>query len=116
MSSFYIVSPRKVAAGVTGQDFVTSLRVGGDILINDIYFQSGNSSLQITTSGNYIDLSVNVAQFVQKTGDVFTGNLIFQPTSGNAGLVLHHSTSNPSSTEVGGLYFNSFKMRKASKQ
>ena len=108
MSSFYIVSPRKVAAGVTGQDFVTSLRVGGDILINDIYFQSGNSSLQITTSGNYIDLSVNVAQFVQKTGDVFTGNLIFQPTSGNAGLVLHHSTSNPSSTEVGGLYFNSF--------
>ncbi len=91
MSSFYIVSPRKVAAGVTGQDFVTSLRIGGDILINDIYFQSGNGTLQITTSGNYIDFSVDTNQFVSKTGDVFTGNLIFQPTAGNVGLVLHHS-------------------------
>jgi hypothetical protein len=108
MSSFYIVSPRKVAAGVTGQDFVTSLRIGGDILINDIYFQSGNGTLQITTSGNYIDFSVDTNQFVSKTGDVFTGNLIFQPTAGNVGLVLHHSTTNPASTEVGGLYFNSF--------
>jgi hypothetical protein len=106
MSSFYIVSPRKIAAGITGQDFVTSLRVGGDILINDIYFQSGNGSLTISTSGNYIDLSVNVSQFVQRAGDIVTGNLIFQPTAGNVGVVLYHTTIDPASTEIGGLYFN----------
>jgi hypothetical protein len=106
MSSFYIVSPRKIAAGVTGQDFVTSLRVGGEILINDIYFQSNNGSLTIATNGNYIDFSVNVSQFIQRAGDIFTGNLIFQPTTGNVGLVLYHTTTDPASTEVGGLYYN----------
>jgi hypothetical protein len=106
MSSFYIVPPRKIASSLTGQDFVTSLRVGGDILINDIYFQSANGSLSITINDDYIDFSINSNLFIKKTGDTVTGNIRFTPSVGNVGLVVGYATSDPASTEIGGVYYN----------
>lgn len=106
MSSFYIVPPRKIASSLTGQDFVTSLRVGAGILTNDIYFQSANESLTITLNDDYIDFSINSNLFIKKTGDTVTGNIRFTPTVGNVGLVVGYATSDPASTEVGGIYYN----------
>lgn len=106
MSSFYIVSPRKVAAGAVGQNLVTSLRVGSDVLINDITFSSANGTITITSGPSTIDLSVNTSLYLLKTGGVVTGDIKFLPTVGNVGLVLNAASADPSSTATGGLYFN----------
>lgn len=109
MSTFYIVPPRKTSLGLSDQAFVSAIGNGAVNLAGQIAFTSLNNSITVVVNdnNNTLDLSLNTANFVQKTlNSVITANMKFAPTVGNVGLILHSDGTNPSSTEVGGLYYN----------
>ena len=102
LTTFYIIPPRKITSGFGGNTAVSSLNgLTGDLLLE----AAGGLELTLT-NGVLLTVSVIPGTFVLQGGDIYRGNLQFQPTGGNYGLRLFASPADPTLSAIGGIYYN----------
>lgn len=101
MTTYYIIPPRKLVSGGAGSNVVTSLNsLKGDLTL------LATNGIELNVAGSTFTFSAEANRWVLRSGDTMTGNLQFTPSGGAYGLRLHSSTSDPTQSAVGAMYFN----------